>query len=138
MTIRSCALLILLGCASGAAACDNAASPSVTPAAGAWAGTTAAGDPISFTVSNGAIAALTVRVRVSGSCPQTAIQSNFVVTFPINGSAFSSGSGSGTNVSGTFTSSTQANGSASASASVGAGGQPCNSTGQTTWTASKQ
>jgi hypothetical protein len=138
MIIRSCARLLLVVGVFGGTACDNATSPSVTPTAGTWAGTTAAGDPVSFTVSSGAIASLSVRVRVSGSCPQSAIQTNFVVTFPITGSTFSTGGGQGTNVNGTFTSSTRANGTASVTTSVGSGGQPCNSTGQTTWTASTQ
>jgi hypothetical protein len=127
------AALVIAACVAGA--CKSSTGPSDKPDDGAWTGTTAAGDAISFTVQGSSILNLVVRVRVSGSCSVSAIEHRSVAAITIaNNNAFSFGSASD-GVTGSFSSSTAASGSATAAVNVGAGGQSCSSSGQTSWTA---
>ena len=126
---------IVLGFAC-VSACGSV-GPSVAPGSGLWTGTTAVGDIISFTVQATVLSKLSVTIKITGSCGISAVQRTYTTTFTIDSGAFTTGASADGTVSGTFTSSTDANGSANATVTTGSGGQPCSSTGSTTWTAHK-
>src|SRR5690242_16064072 len=103
MTRRIVRCLLVLLAVAQLSACDKktSTSPTATPSAGNWSGTTSDGQTISFTVSGSTVSSLRIGVRLTGNCGVAAVTSAFQTSQQISGTTFTTGTGGGTNVSGT-------------------------------------